>query len=267
MVAYSQRDVPQIRNLAVSSDKAFVVLLTLSRRGVSLMGEFLKRFWGSVVSLAGLFGAYFAVVPLHLVWAFWLVCGAAALIATFSLLGPRSLEIATRIRNYPVLLENVAIATAENDGLQQQLKALKSESEEKWKSGLKEGRKQIIGSMAALRAGPLDLKGVAVSNGRLLVVADTPAKKPLIGARYFVESALTGDIMGVVEVTMYNEIRRSVFLECIDRRDSIFWERLSEAAQLDSRPPEGLQLKPYTVTSREQPGAGTRPVPDVVEGA
>jgi hypothetical protein len=211
--------------------------------------EFLKRFWAIAVSIAALVGAYLGAVPLHLVWVFWLACGVAAIAASASLLIPRSIELATRIRNYPILLERAGVQETEIERLQKQVSELQIDIDKRWSDGLNEGRQQIIGSVQAQAADPIALTGIALRQERLLIIATPEGKQPNIGARYSVEVTLTGDVMGVVETRAYDEERKIIILECVDARVQIFWERLAQSATLDPTPPQGVGLIPYSLTS------------------
>lgn len=213
------------------------------------MQEFLKRFWAIAVSIAAIVGAYLGTVPLHLVWVFWLACGVAGVVASASQVFPRVIELATRIRNYPILLQRAGTQESEIQQLQQQVNELRLLAEKRWSQGLSEGRKQILGSIQAQAAGPINLTGVAVRQGRLLIIASPEGKQPGVGARYLVEVTLTGDTMGAVEIIGYDEERKTVILECVDARVPVFWERLSDSATLDPTPPQGIDLIPYNVAS------------------
>jgi hypothetical protein len=207
--------------------------------------EFLKRFWAIAASIAALVGAYLGAAPLHLVWVFWLGCGIAAAAAGASLLLPRSLEFATRIRNYPILLKRAGVQEDEIETLKQQMVELKVAADKRWSEGLAEGRQQILGAALAQAADPLTLTGVVLRQGSVLIIATPTGAYPKIGARYNVEVTLTGDVMGVIETRDYDEERQIILLECVDAQAPKFWERLAESAALDSTPPQGVDLIPY----------------------
>lgn len=212
------------------------------------MQEFLKRFWAIAVSIAALVGAYLGAVPLHLVWVFWLACGIAVIVAGASLILPRSIELATRIRNYPILLKRAGVQEDQIQQLQKQISELQISAVNRWSEGLSEGRRQVLGAIQAQAADPITLTGVVIRQEHLLVIATPEGKQPNVGSRYFVEVTLTGDVMGVVELRAYDEERKIIILECVDPQVPVFWERLRQSATLGSTPPQGVDLVPYKIS-------------------
>jgi hypothetical protein len=230
------------------------------------MWKFLKIFWSTAVSLAALVGAYLGAVPLHIVWLFWLVVACSVVVAIFAVLIPRGIEIATRVRGYPKLLNRSAILTDENDRLKAQIRSLQAAATSGWQDGIKEGRWQVLGSITAASYGVLALKGVVMREGQLSLVAEANGSGQVIGARYSLESELTGDIMGVVEARQFDGSRKLIILVCVDPAVMAFWQRLGENALLDSSPPAGFRLIPYRIPATD-PVAGPEPMSEVLEGA
>lgn len=211
------------------------------------MGDFLKRFWSIAVSLAGLVGAYLGAVPLHIVWLFWVVVGCSVVIAAITILVPRTIDIATRVRNYPNLLNRSAMLIDENERLKGQLATLQEKSLKMREEGISEGNRQVIGAIVAAGHGPLTLKGVALRQGHLLLIAESNGRGRVLHARYVLESELTGDVMGIVEVIAHDPDRKLITLECVNPMVRDFWDRLAENAVLDSSPPAGFRLVPSSI--------------------
>lgn len=213
------------------------------------MGAFLKRFWVAAGSLAALAGGYLAAVPVHLVTVFWVVVAGGAAIAAVSVFVPRSIEYATRIRNYGLLLRRVAALESENQQLGSQLDSLKNTVNSRWEDGTREGRRQFLGAWLASAGGDLTIVGLAAREDGVLVVAKSNEEAPQNGARYYIESGLLGDVMGVVEVRAYDQTRDIIILACVEPRMPEFWKRLSESATFDPSAPPGVILTPYRVDS------------------
>jgi hypothetical protein len=230
------------------------------------MGKFLKIFWSTAVSFAALVGAYFGAVPLRIVWLFWVVVACSVVVAVFAVLVPRGIEIVTRVRGYPKLLKRAAILIDENDKLKEQIRSLQAKASKRWKDGIEEGKWQILGSITAVAYGALALKGVAMREGQLSLVAEANGSGPVIGARYSLESELNGDIMGVVEARQVDGSRKLINLVCIEPTVMAFWQRLGENALLDSSPPAGFRLIPHRITATD-PATGAEPMSGVLEGA
>lgn len=215
------------------------------------MGAFLKRFWVAAGSLAALAGGYLAAVPVHLVTIFWVVVAGGATIAAIWVFIPRSIEYITRIRNYEVLLHRVATLEGEKQQLTSQLESVEASADLQHEEGVREGRRQFLGALLASTGGDLTILGLAAREDSVLVVATTNAEiPPQNGARYYVESGLLGDIMGVVEVQVFDKSRDVIILTCVEPRRPEFWKRLSETATLDPSAPPGVILTPYRLDAQ-----------------
>jgi hypothetical protein len=215
--------------------------------------EFLKRFWTAAVSLAAVAGLYFAAAAKHVLLAFFVVVGVAVLAAGGSIFIHRYREIMKRLRTYPKLLARAGELEAEVESLKMQLKEQREAATLQISEAISEGRQQATGVVMSLMAPIPILTGVESRNGKLVLIAEPDGKPPPLGARYFVESKLTGEIKGAVEVEAYDPARKFLFLGCIEFRVARFWDTLAEASTLDPSPPTGVTLSRYKVPDNTKP--------------
>jgi len=215
------------------------------------VSAFLKRFVVAAGTLAALAGGYLAAVPLHLITLYWIVIVGGAAIAAVSVFAPRSVEYITRIRNYEVLLQRVATLENEKAQLVTQRNSLEKGADNQREEGVREGRRQFLGALLASNGGQLTIVGLAAREEGVLLVAKAENEiPPSNGARYYVESGLLGDVMGVAEVRAYEKSREVIVLGCVEPRRPDFWKRLLETATFDASAPPGIILTPYVLDSQ-----------------
>lgn len=224
------------------------------------MGEFLKRFWGTAISLAALLGGYLAAVAVHETWVFWTACAGAGVIALGSVLIPRGVAIATKVRNYPALLKRTGLLADEAENLKNQLTELQKLVDDRWEAGRTEGCRQVMGAVLAAVADTPPVEGIALRDGRPLLIARIEGNAPAIGSRFYIESSLTGEVMGVVEVSVRDKARQKLTLACIEETNALFWARLTEAATLNATPPQGFVLRRYNMPILAAPASLSGPV-------
>ncbi|MGW5011277.1 hypothetical protein ACWEOR_04045 [Micromonospora chalcea] len=209
------------------------------------MTDYLKRFWTVAVSLAGIVGLYLGAVQVDLVPAFWIVMGLSALIALVWTGGNALIEMVTRVRNYPRLLERAARLQTEVEALSGAIEANKEESQAATEAALAEGRAQMIGALLSSTAEPPTISVLGKFEGIFVLIAKYEQSRPERQTRFHVVSSETGESKGSVEVVHVDESRRSVFLRCVDPQAPEFWQHLATRADYDASPPIGVELARY----------------------
>lgn len=171
------------------------------------MIAFWKRFWTTLISIAGVVALYLAARAENFLWAFWLVVLAALTITTTTLFAPRSLDWIRRVRDYPRLLEAAARLQADKDGLAQNVDRAVASAESNWDRGVAEGRAHVLGCLIAQSLDRMpELKGVEKIEGQAVLLAQWDPGEHILGARFHLEVEATGYIRGVLEVIDFERI-------------------------------------------------------------
>jgi hypothetical protein len=212
------------------------------------MKGYLKQVGVWMGVLTGLAGLYLSAEAIHQTMWFWIVGGLALVLGGVPFVFKKTLEIATRVRNYPKLLRRVAEAESVHDSLVSQLETAKADAAERWRAGVKEGRAEVVGELLSQRVDVPLLVSIAEADGDLMLVGKYQAgQRPLNGARFRLVANETGDIKGVVEVVQSDDSRRVVYLRCIDPRAPRFWSAMMERVAYDFSPPSHVSLATYGI--------------------
>ncbi|WP_146167602.1 hypothetical protein [Micromonospora sp. MH33] len=212
------------------------------------MTNYLKRFWTVAVSLAGIVGLYLGAAQVKLLLAFWLVIGLSAVIALFWTGGKTLLEVLTRVRNYPRLLERAAQLQTEVEALTGAIEATKEESRTAAEAAIAEGRAQMLGAILSSTSEPPAISILGNHKGTFVLIAKYEHSRPEPQARFHVISSETGEVKGSVEVVHVDDSRRSVYLRCVDPQSPEFWQHLRSRVDYDASPPIGVELARYELS-------------------
>ena len=160
--------------------------------------------------------------------------------------GLRSLAEAVRkIRVYDALLRRVSDAEALVGELRADNAALRSELERAYEDGVDAGRGEVAGTIRAVIGPKITPIATSVSTGTLTVVGeyDEGTSAAQVGARYEVETVVTGERMGLLQIVNVLTEDRRVHLRPIDGDGgSEYWKALEERAATDPSPPAGVRL-------------------------
>jgi len=214
---------------------------------------YLRNFWGLVASLAGIAALYVGAVAIHKTLYFWIVIGAAAIIASIKPGFKGVAELAIRFRNYPRVLERVGTSENEMGNLRSRLQDAENDVNEAWRAGLKEGYDRTMGAMFSAELERLpEIVGIADDSGTVVLVGEFEEEfKPRTKTRFKVVSRGTGDLKGVVEVTRLDDARLVCFLRCINPISERFWEHLAGRASYDESAPNSVTLERYELQEDE----------------
>jgi hypothetical protein len=113
--------------------------------------------------------------------------------------------------------------------------------------GILEGRQQVLGTFLSSRARIPEIVAIIPFEGQVSFLCSSDQDLPPAGARFVVESANSGVVRGVVQVT-YGE-GGVAFLKCIEPSSPTFWEHLADRIEHDDSLPPGIKLGPYSYSS------------------
>lgn len=205
----------------------------------------MKTFWAVVASLGGVAGLYFAVLPFHLLWVFWVIVGIASLVAIVKEGAPRILDYGVKIRDHPRILKAAAEYKSERDEALAALNDERAAREDAREAGIAEGHRQVIG---VLLSGEVErmpvLHGKTLGpDGSLQLIGRSPSANLRVGARYNVVARTIGVNRGTVELVALNPENLRATFRCVDAYNEEFWARLEDLAAVDSSWPDDLELQ------------------------
>lgn len=208
------------------------------------MTDYLKQFWGVLVSLAAVAGFYVGAKAVNLTYIFWIVFPATLVIVS----APRVLrglgELNVRVRNYPSLLRRIAEAQLQTTELESDKQRLAEQLGKAEERGRQIAYKEVQGSIAAFYGEPPEVVAIADDAGELAVVGKYSAdNEPIIGAWYTVVTAETGTHKGVVEIIRLDKQDRRAWMRCVEPTVLEFWKRLAERASYDETAPNIILVK------------------------
>jgi hypothetical protein len=221
--------------------------------------NYLKRFWAVFLSLVGLAGVYLTFREVggdNWQWVFLAFVGAAGLVAAWKLF----LEVATRVRNYPALLNRAADLEERLTRAEERSSDLEANLVKRYEEGVEEGQLRVFGSLAAFQVPAPRLTAISTSTGTLTLIGRFDERRVPVGSRWVVEVVETGEQLGKVQAVALDDERRNVHLTVIEREHREFWNGLERRAHSDPTPPPGVRLvqAKYALPAAAQ----TPPVPD-----
>jgi hypothetical protein len=172
-----------------------------------------------------------------LAYELWLAAGVFGLAILYAI-GPRAVELASRIQTHPKLLkrvvelqERVADLESANDGLVETAKL-------QYAAGFRVAADHARGAvLAGLSGAAPTLEAITMKEGRLVVIGRYQDEPPPLGARYALRDTYVEEPKGVVEVTTIDEERNLVFMACTHEFEANYWRQLENRAPVDSTPP------------------------------
>jgi hypothetical protein len=207
-------------------------------------------FIASLVVVATLVGTYWAAAAINQVWIFWVLAGLAASYAVLRFGIRRIRPIWERLRkthmdgrNYPAALKRAGELTAENEDLKTEVEALRLRADDRYVTGLLEGRSRVVGELTASACGS-ELAPVAMENidGIMRFGADIRGgEEPEAGSVWLLRLRVTGAIKALLKVEAVTE--RSVVLVVDSDRDAAYMESLRSRATSESDVPASLEIK------------------------
>lgn len=226
------------------------------------MLDFLRRFWALAATLATISALGLAAQDSGRLPVFWAVLVLALFLAGASVLFPRLLDVANRVRSYPKLLKVAAGLQEQNKELRQVLSTMDTRMGRAFHRGLREGHRQIRGALLSQNVlSPPTLISTSITNDQLLLFGQAAENDlPLMGCRFVVRVLGSNEIKGVVEVAGVNKDEQTVSLICRQATVPEFWTRLEANAGADASPPAGVVLAGYEpAASWELPSASQWP--------
>lgn len=215
--------------------------------------SFLTRFWTWLVSLAGVVGLYLGAVQLNVEVVFFIVAAVAILGAGIRPAVSWVVDVGTRYRNYPRLLEQVATLTTEVRNHHAASSVIPDATKEAYAQGVKEGTDRFRALIEGSIREPPALVGAKMSDGGDIVElvarysVDAEHHPPSKYARYRLEVYETGECFGILGVSRFNRNRSLVYLYCIEPLNEQYWESLAKVVVTDVSAPSGMVLTSYTM--------------------
>ncbi len=160
---------------------------------------------------------------------------------------PRVIDIVTRIRNYPHLLQQAADLGAELTDVRERLRELEVALRTHHQQSVTEGNMQVIGAAFAHAAKlPLELVTISVDGTGTVILTGryTQDSSIRLGARFEVQVVGTGERKGIVQVTRIDSDAGYVHMKCVERTAESFWTYLENRAVGNPSPPDGVKLAP-----------------------
>ncbi len=209
---------------------------------------FIRRFWLSAVSVAGLVGLYLGAEAVDKVRVFWFTVAVAAVVAAIPTGKPlldKAFDLRAKVRSYPGLVARVATLEAELERAKKMSEALEDQTRNRYQDGILEGRKQFLGIFFSGQVKTVP-KIIAISlrdAGLILVAKSSNGATLTRGTRFNVEVEATGEVKGAVEaIQVENDV---AYLACVHQTVLEFWAKLEERAPADPSPPLGIRLTRY----------------------
>lgn len=213
------------------------------------MAKVLLSFVSILLAAAGIAGLYLGALAVNLVWLFWFIVLLSALGAASRALGPRALQAFRQWRDYPSKVREIEELRGEVESLKSDQLSVGRDSSRAREEGVLEGRAQVIGAVLAASTVPPSVVAIAPHEGEVALVGTVVAGSLPIGARYMVTVSATGTRRGVVRVAAFDATRDVYFLTCVDPTTPAFWSALRDRLDVDTSPPNGIQLDPFVIRS------------------
>lgn len=187
------------------------------------MNKFLVTFGLFITIVSGLVGLGLAAHQFGVDWAFWLMLAIGIPIS----LREKILNAGIAIRNYDKVLKQLTEA-------RQRILEHESELTGQLEKGVDEGRKEVLGAIAAsgFEGTLLPYEAATPGDGRVFIAArmTNTENPPVMGARFDLRVATTGQSKGFAEVVDVTEQDgQVVLLNCINPPHKEFWRQLLDS--------------------------------------
>ena len=221
-----------------------------TRKVVNPINAFLSRFSAWALALATIGGLYLSALSLNLLPAFWVLMGAAIIIAVIPLLGRKLFNLGLRLWDYPRIQQKLDEALEEVEQLQVNIERGAEQIAAARELGLREGHAQSRGTILAFSVEVPIVYAAINDGGNVALAAKCRGEKlPERGARYFVIEAITGEIKGIVQVSATSagsiEPSSGVILNVVEPTSGKFWQHLAQRVEYDTTAPPGIELRRY----------------------
>lgn len=194
-----------------------------------------------LIGLTTVGGFLLGAAALNLVW----IAGPLAVLAVAIAFRARLLRLYRRATGLQRLADELEATRRERDAAINRVELAVQQSQESLELGRQFGRAEVEGAVRSALVGvvPLLIGTQVIGTSATLLASYVPDSALEVGTRFILVADQTGEVRCEVVVVHLDPTSKAVHLEGVETDGHEFWDRLYDAAVLDSAPPPNSHLE------------------------